>query len=199
MTEKSLPRIYADANVIIELGKKARNWHTPGRDNDIWFFQQILRASEDQLLEVYTSSISLSECSHIKDTSDPSQHKVVYDQQVQDFFRNLLCSGTLIKLVQDSVFVAEAGRDLLWKHNLCLRGMDAIHVASAIDAGCKELLTWDTDINDPKTAQKITVLRQLGISAIVPSQSQLLPPQYKQSSLNLRTRGRPITPQGTII
>jgi len=183
VTEKSLPRIYADANMIIELGKKGRGWHTLNRADEIWFFEQILRASGDEVLEAYTSSISLSECTHIKDNSDPNNLKTVYDKDVQEFFRNLLCSGTLIKIVQDSVFVAEAGRDLLWKHDLRLSGMDAIHLASAIDANCKEFLTWDEHMNDPKNTQKVAVLQKLGIRAILPSQSEILPSQYRQARL----------------
>jgi predicted nucleic acid-binding protein len=183
VTEKALPRIYADANMIIELGKKGRGWHTPHRADDIWFFEQILRASDDEVLEVYTSSISLSECTHIKDISDPNNHKVVFDKEVQEFFRNLLCSGNLIKLVQDSVFVAEAGRDLLWKHDLRLSGMDAIHVASAIDARCTEFLTWDKHMNDPNDAQRVATFQKIGIRAILPSQSEILPSQYRQAKL----------------
>jgi predicted nucleic acid-binding protein len=192
VSEKPLPRIYADANIVTELGAYGRGWHKPERENDIWFFRQILQAAEDEQLEIYTCSITLSECSHIKDNSDPDHLQVVMDEKAQDFFKKLLSSGTLIKLVQDSVFVAEAARDLMWKHNLVLKGMDAIHVASAIDAQCKEFLTWDTDMSKEKTAEKITALRGLGMSVITPSQSSILGPEYKQ--VNLLTKADKLDP-----
>jgi predicted nucleic acid-binding protein len=179
------PRIYADANIITELGLYGRGWHKKERESDIWFVRQILQAAEDGHVEVYTSSITLSECSHLKDNSDPNHHKIVMDQKAQEFFKNLLSSGTLVRLVQDSIFVAEAARDLMWKHNVVLKGMDAIHVASALDAGCKEFLTWDTDMSNEKTAQKIMALRGIGMSVILPSNSALLPPQYRQPPLAL--------------
>ncbi|HWF02750.1 MAG TPA: hypothetical protein VHA06_03635, partial [Candidatus Angelobacter sp.] len=101
----------------------------------------------------------------------------------QEFFKNLLSSGTLIKLVQDSIFVAEAARDLIWNHDLALKGMDAIHVASGLDAGCKEFLTFDTDMSNDKTAQKITTLKGMGMSVRKPSETSLLPPHYRQDVL----------------
>jgi len=191
MTERQLPRIYADANIVTELGAFGRGWHKKNREDDIWHFRRMLEAAENGELEVYTSSITLSECSHLKDNSDEDHLKIVMDEKAQEFFKNLLSSGTLIKLVQDSIFVAEAARDLMWKHNLILKGMDAIHVASAIDAGCKEFLTWDTDMSNKKTADKITTLRGIGMSVIAPSQTSLLPPQYRQPSLDLRKASKP--------
>jgi predicted nucleic acid-binding protein len=146
------------------------------------------QAAEDGHLEVYTSSITLSECAHLKDNSDPSHLKVVMDEKAQEFFKNLLSSGTLIKLVQDSIFVAEQARDLMWKHGIVLKGMDAIHVASALDAGCKEFLTWDMDMGNQKTAQKIIKLQELGMKVIQPCQSTLLPPQYSQERLDYKQR-----------
>jgi predicted nucleic acid-binding protein len=181
-----LPRIYADANIITELGLFGRGWHKKEREHDIWYVRQILQAGQDGHLEVYSSSITLSECAHLKDNSDPNNLKAVMDEKVQEFFKNLLSSGTLVKLVQDSIFVAEKARDLMWEHNLVLKGMDAIHVASALDADCKEFLTWDSDMASEKAAQKIATLKGLGMKVITPSQSAILPPQYAQSQLDYK-------------
>jgi hypothetical protein len=64
--------------------------------------------------------------------------------------------------------------------------MDAIHIASALDAGCKEFLTWDTDMANPKTAETITTLRGLGMTVITPCQSALLPPHYKTATASTK-------------
>jgi PIN domain len=91
----------------------------------------------------------------------------------------------MFKLVQDSIFIAERARDLCWKHNIRLQGMDAIHVASAIDADCTEFLTRDTDMSKAKVAGKLRALADAGISVITPSQSKLLPPRYLSAEPNL--------------
>lgn len=69
---------------------------------------------------------------------------------------------------------------------LVLKGMDAIHIASALDAGCKEFLTWDTDMSNAETAATITTLRGLGMTVITPCQSTLLPAHYRQQPLGLK-------------
>ena len=63
--------------------------------------------------------------------------------------------------------------------------MDAIHVASAIDANCTEFLTCDTDMSKPKVADKIRVLASVGISVITPSQTKLLTALYLSADPNL--------------
>jgi hypothetical protein len=88
----------------------------------------------------------------------------------------------MFKLVQDTIFVAERARDLRWKHNIKLSGMDAIHVASAIEAQCTEFLTWDRGINKSKAQLKAQFLARQGISAITPSETKLLPPSYYSAS-----------------
>ncbi|MGO9777381.1 MAG: type II toxin-antitoxin system VapC family toxin [Terracidiphilus sp.] len=86
--------------------------------------------------------------------------------------------GTGSKLVQDTIFVAEQARDLRWKHNIRLKGMDAIHVASALEAKCTEFLTWDRDMGTSKSQ----FLAAQGVSVITPSATKLLPPTYYSAS-----------------
>lgn len=173
-----IPRIYSDANIVIELGKLARNMHRKDRAYDLWVFQQMLKASQAGDIDLFTSTISIAECVHVEG---------IYDAPVQEFFTGILTSGRMFKLVQDSIFVAERARDLLWKHNLKLKGKDAIHVASALDAGCTEILSWDTDMSEPSQATKINMLSDLGIRVVTPSNSLLLPSNYRAVQGNLLT------------
>lgn len=161
--------IYSDANPIIELAKYARGAHEPGRALDVDFMRKILAAANNGEVELYTSSISVAECVHAGGDSGP---------EVQRFYIGTLTSGRMFKLVQDSIFLAEKARDLRWKHNLNLKGADAIHVASAIEAQATEFLTWDTDISKPKVADKMKVLSLFGVSVITPKETKLLPPLY---------------------
>lgn len=173
------PRIYADANIVIELGKLARSIHDASREADLWVFEQMLKASQAGDIALYTSTLSIAECIHIDG---------VYDKEVQDFFTGILTSGRMFKLVQDSIFVAERARNLRWDHHLKVRGKDAIHVASALEAECKELLSWDTDMSKPEEAAKIELLAGLGVKVITPKQSTLLPSFYREVQENLPLR-----------
>jgi predicted nucleic acid-binding protein len=161
--------IYSDANPIIELAKFAKGTHDPARERDLDFMRRILAAANNREIELYTSSISIAECVAAGDDWGPD---------VQAFFIGTLSSGRMFKLVQDSIFVAEQARNLRWKHNIRLKGADAIHVASAIEAQCTEFLTWDSDIRKPKDADKVKALAAFGISVITPRQTKLLPPLY---------------------
>ena len=172
----STPRIYCDANPIIELAKLAKKTHDPLRERELWFLNQMLRAASNDELELYTSSISIAECVAVGDD---------WSKDVQEFFIGVLTSGRMFRLVQDSIFVAEQARDLRWKHDLVLKGADAIHVASAMEAECKEIISWDADMNNSKSLQKVAALEKLGISVILPSQSLLLPSYYRTESVPL--------------
>ncbi|MGD0888525.1 MAG: PIN domain-containing protein [Acidobacteriaceae bacterium] len=172
----SEPHIYCDANPIIELAKYSRRTSDPIWEPDCQMMQRILHAANNKEISLFTSSISIAECVSAGDD---------WGQEVQEFLVNLLSSGRMFKLVQDSIFIAEQARDLRWKHNIRLQGMDAIHVASAIDANCTEFLTCDTDMSKPKVADKIRVLASVGISVITPSQTKLLTALYLSADPNL--------------
>lgn len=165
--------IYSDANPIIELAKLARGTHDPARGRDLDFMRRILAAANNGEIELFTSSISVAECVAAGDD---------WGSEVQRFFMGTLTSGRMFKLVQDSIFLAEKARDLRWKHNIRLKGADAIHVASAIESRCTEFLTWDTDINKPKIAAETALLAGFGISVITPMQTTLLPPLYAKAA-----------------
>ena len=170
------PGIYSDANPIIELAKWAKRTHDPVREPDLLMMERLLKAANNNEISLFTSSISVAEC--VAAGED-------YGQDVQDFFKGVLTSGAMFKLVQDDIFVVEHARDLRWKHDIRLRGMDAIHVASAIRARCAEFLTWDTGIAGSKSLLKAQFLESQGIRVITPSQTQLLPPLYKQTKPGL--------------
>jgi predicted nucleic acid-binding protein len=172
----SEPHIYCDANPIIELVKSSRGTSDPIYIPDCQMLQRILHAANNNDISLFTSSVSIVEC--VSAGED-------YGKEVQEIIVNVLTSGRMFKLVQDSIFIAEQARDLRWKHNLKLKGMDAIHVASAIEAECTEFLSWDVDVSKPKIADKMDALSKYGISVVRPSLSLLLPPRYSSSDPNL--------------
>jgi len=175
--KNKIPRIYVDANIVVELAKQHFNIHDKSRENDLWFFEQMLQASEEKEVKLFTSSITIAECTHVSGK---------IDEEVQRFYTGILTSGTLIELVQDSIFVAEKGRDLRWEHQIALSGADLIHAASAIDAKCSEMVTWDGKVQGSKWATAVPSLLGLGVSVITPQETSCLPKKFRQGILALK-------------
>ena len=174
---QKVPRVYFDANILIDLAKRRMKMHDPARENDLWFFSQMLKASELGEMRLYTSALTIAECVHAGNVGG------LPDLATQDFFTGVLLSGTMVTLVQCSVFVAEYARDLRWKHGLTLKPMDSLHVSSALDAECTEMLSWDTDVAKPARAAQIATLKTLNLAVIAPHQTVALPSHYTQGSL----------------
>ncbi len=66
------------------------------------------------------------------------------DADAQRMFKAMLTSGQGgVIPFQTDIFVMEAARDLRWQHGIALKPIDLIHVATAIEAKCAEMWTWD--------------------------------------------------------
>lgn len=172
----SIPRVYSDANPIIELAKFAKGTSNPLFQEDVWVMKQLLKAADNNVVDLYTSTISVAECVAAGDD---------WGIDTQEFFVGVLTSGRMFKLVQDSIFVAERARDLRWKDNIRLGGMDAIHIASALESKCTEFLTWDAGIGTNKFTARASALAALGLSVIFPRDTKLLPSSYRFEQQNL--------------
>lgn len=171
------PRIYLDANCLIDAAKveikgvESIQGLPDSRQRGVWVIQQILRAAFAGDLEVFTSTISIAECSHIGEKPP--------EGRVKQLFESVLLSGRCLKLVESDVFVCGDARDLMWDHGISLKGADAIHVASARSAKCEELLTVDRGILDNEKAIKAVI----ELKVLCPSKTQLLPDDYRQAQL----------------
>jgi hypothetical protein len=166
------PAVYLDACCFIDMVKEAIGQALPSdRSDDVWFLKQITQACRDAEIDVYTSVISIAECTHAD--GDMSI-------KVRNTFESLLMSGQYVKLVQPTPFIATDARDLRWQHGISLRGADAMHVASALDRKCEEFIT--TDGQAKKMAAKAT-LAQLGLRVIRASETKCLPGKYFQFRL----------------
>jgi hypothetical protein len=141
------------------------------RSQDVWYLKQLTQACRDNELDVYTSVLSIAECTHAGGAMS---------QNVRSTFQSLLMSGQYVKLVQLTPFIAIDARDLRWQHGVSLRGADAIHVASALDRKCDEFIT--TDGQAKKMAAKAT-LAQLGLRVIRAFETKCLPAKYLQLGL----------------
>jgi hypothetical protein len=86
------PAIYLDACCFIDMVKELIARPLPAdRRADVWYLKQITQACRDGELEVFTSVLSIAECTHAdQDMSRP----------VKVRFETLLMSGQYVKLVQ---------------------------------------------------------------------------------------------------
>jgi predicted nucleic acid-binding protein len=144
------------------------------RMDDVFHTKQLLKAARDSLVDVFTSTLTISECRHLGDgyiTEDAKQ-----------LFRAMLLSADPIQLVQPDVFICEDARDLTWKHHISkLRGADAIHIASAITRRCAELITTDGPM-----ISCAPDIAKLGVRVIRARDTALLPDDYRQRNFELK-------------
>lgn len=168
------PRIYLDSAPIIDLVKfKVGVGINQQREKDVWHMQQLLVASRDEKINLFTSAISILECVHVQD-----QNKL---DAAKPFFLGLLASGKSgIKLVQPTLSLMERARDLRWIHGISLKGVDALHAATAIQFHCAELLT-----RDGRFAANKELLATLGVHVCTPSDTELLSDEYRQGGFNV--------------
>ncbi len=169
----SRPRIYLDAAPIIDLVKyEVRLGMADELASHAWHTQQLARTSQDGVVDLYTSSLSIAECTHVKDREK--------EEQARPFFMGLLASGRGgIKLAQSTMVILELARNLRWVHECSLRGADAVHVATAIRFDCREFLTTDTKV----LANADLLLRTHGLRICKPAATALLPDDYRRMPL----------------
>lgn len=171
----SRPKIYLDAAPLIDLAKERVGVKPSNnlRQNDVWYMMQFLKAAMDGKVELFTSIITIAECTHVEDQKKLEAAKPVY--------MGLLASGKSgIRLVQPTLAIAEKARDLRWISSVNLKGADALHVASALRMGCDEFFT-----GDGKIMKSGATLQQLQLRVCHPSESALLPAEYQQQELLL--------------
>ena len=172
------PRVYIDSCCFIELARVEIDAGDPDREKDVWCLRRILDAQHDDKLQILTSTLSIAECQHADGAAT---------EEIRTLFNKLLTSGQYVILIQDTILVAERARDLRWVHEIQgVKGADAIHIASAMEFGCNEFLTFDGKIHD-----KASAITKLGLDVIYPRDYQNnLPPEYLQQNLEEYVEGQ---------
>jgi len=171
----SEPRQYMDACSFIDMAKHQFGKQATATEDDLWHLRKLMEAARNGELEIYTSTLTVAECTHICGPDDP---RVEVPEDVKVLFKKMLTSGQVVRLVQDTLLVTERARDLFWDHKIYFRGADAIHVASALEAKCTELVTTDAPMLKWKDAMAARGLR------IIPArETELLPAHYRQGNM----------------
>lgn len=170
----SVTSVYMDACCFIEAVKcEASIQIVDSRKNEVWYIKKLLQAHRDREITVFTSTLSIAECTHIGETPVPPE--------VQQRFEALLTSGQYVHLVQTTPFICIDARNLRWVDHLLLKGADSVHLASALDRGCGEFLTLDGGF--ARVSKHADALRAKGILVRVPSDTDALPGRYYQMDL----------------
>lgn len=174
---ETIHSIYIEACPLIDMAQEKAGNMTAGEiSNCVWYCQQALRAGRDKKLKVLTSFLSIAECTSIVDgTSSPPSPP----DEIKRFYEMLLLSGKSgIELVPITQAIAIRARNIRWVSNINLRGADTIHVASAMQMHCDEIWTRDGRIWSNRDK-----LNQLGIKAVKPFETEVLPSEYRNQTL----------------
>lgn len=179
------PRLYLDACCFIDLAKvQLKVEQDEERKKDVWHLQKLLLASQNGEIDLFTSTVTIAECTHVTDTV---ASKRILDEEVKKLFRSLLTSGKVVRLVQPDVFIAEEARNLRWDHQISSKigANDLVHLASAGNdkIACSEFLTTEFTTKHPQAKLKLESV--LGLRIIRPSATSHLPMEYLQESLSL--------------
>lgn len=164
-------KIYIDACCFIDMVKtKVGKTLGQDRENDVWHLKRLLEANRDKEVEIYTSTLSIAECSHVGDVN--------ISPTVQSEFDRLLMSGQYVRLVQMTPFIAVDARGLRWNHGITIRGADSIHVASALAMKCEEFLSCNGRL--ARVLKHDAALAKLGLNVRNGRDTQCLPDKYRQ-------------------
>ncbi len=178
------PRVYLDSCYYIDVARgRTAAPVDPNRVQDLPFVESLLLAAEGGDIEIYASTLVISECLFID-----RQQKDAVPESVRQMFMSLLTSGQTVKLIAVDLFVAERARDLLWVDGInCGGASDSIHVATALDLKCEEFITANRN-RGPLQGQAPALLAKLDLRVIKAHQTAVLPPKYKKPLLEVAER-----------
>lgn len=154
----SQPRIYIDSCYYIDVVKgRTSGTLDPDRQAHISVVERLLHRALNGHIEIWASTLVVAECLSIgRDANVP--------ESVRAEFEDLLTAGKPVKLHGVDLFVVERARELRWGHGInCGGGADGIHVATALELGCREFLTANRRRGPLNVASE---LEQLGLRVI---------------------------------
>lgn len=177
MPPKNPPKIYIDSTILIDMAKHEvgirmdeDDTENTNRKSNVWHMTKLLEAARVGEVKLYTSSLSVTECTGVEKGQVPNDI-------VKKFYNMLLRSGKSgITLVQPTMTITDESRDMKWREDedIKLKPYDSVHLATAIHMGCSELLTTDKDFSKSryKNTNKINILPA--------RETKLLPEKYRQ-------------------
>lgn len=157
-------KLYFDTNVFIEVIKNKLSLPLTHSVTEVDFARDLFQLHRDDKIQVVTSIATISEVTKVDGSPADGQ-----TQRVKNEIHGLLCSGQYCHLLSPDYSTMIRARDLIWS-GAGRRGMDGIHLASAVQHRCDEFVTFD----GKDFQRKKEKIDPLGITCIVPSESKAL-------------------------
>ena len=170
-------RLYFDACCFIDLVQSRATYPLEnGRDSHVFSCRKILDAARNGDVQVYTSTLTFVECTHVKDLEQQQSQQTVINENVKRLFRGMLLSGRSgVTPVQPTPSICELARDFKWNYGATLKPMDATHVATAHAMRCTHFVTTDQSLKNESFFTEIGIIVCSGDKVL-----SLLPDKYKQ-------------------
>lgn len=173
-------RIYFDSCCFIDLAQYELKLQTDAdREPHIFYCRKFIDAARSKEAIVLTSTLTVTECSSVKDISKPEHERKIKTDEVRRLFQGLLLSGKSGVLpAQPTPLIVEKARDLVWVEGATLKAMDALHIATALDHKCSHFVTTDNLGED-----NLAIIRELGLAVCSADKiAHLLPDHHRQLS-----------------
>ncbi len=175
---KELIKVYFDSCCFIDIvSAKAGGLIEDDRSRTINIYNSYVKAALAKDIQIVTSGLTINECLWIK---DPDTRKKICNSDVKELFRSILESGKSgVLSVEVDYWIRATARNLIWEHDINLKPIDSIHIATAIETQCEEFIT-----SDEKTVLKYSdEIGKLGLRVSTAIKSKSLPEQYNQIEL----------------
>jgi|GEM_PF-2435871 len=175
-------KIYLDACCYIDLVQQRSGYPLASNEfNDhAWYCRRFLDAAIGNDIEVYGSTLLVTECTAIHKMNGGTKDRILTDQ-VKSSFRSILLAGKPVIPVQPTPKIIDRARDLTWVDGFCIGSMDAIHVATAIIHNCDIFITTDYKLISKLVSLPITM-------GSADKFKSYLPDKYKQDQLALKQK-----------
>lgn len=179
----SEPRVYIDACCFIDMvchdlsiGLRSGRW------SHVHYCRKFLEAARDKEAQAFSSTLTVAECTHIKDESDQKDVKAVLTDEVKRLFEGMLMSGKSgVMPVQPIPKIIALARDLRWKHGATFKPMDSLHIATAITMKCDYFLTTDGKLKP----ENVEIAKRFNLAVCTADKiAHLLPSRYRQLEID---------------
>ncbi len=121
------------------------------------------------IVNIFTSMLTIAECTHANESTHQEK------EETRRLFKSILESGKVVKLISPTLGIIANARDLRWEHEINIHGaMDSIHVASAINHKCSELITLDKKMLSSSGDDNEKIYNMFGLKIVAPSEIGLL-------------------------
>lgn len=171
-------RVYLDACCFIDLAQHGLKLKADAdREPHVFYCRKFIDAARAKEAIVLTSTLTITECSFVKDISKPEHERKIKTDEVRRLFQGLLLSGKSGVLpAQPTPLIVEKARDLVWVDGATLKAMDALHVATALHHKCSHFITTDNF-----GEESLAIIRGLGLAVCSADKiAHFLPDHHKQ-------------------